>query len=119
MCDWIVRGRPCRRDAIRCAAHAQDPTPKFTPAPADHQPPSFLPAIALYTVDGHFVALEVGKTFSFSCKEALADTQTTLAKATTLSSHKAVGLCIPIPTYNAADLIPSKEPPKAPADNQV
>lgn len=101
--------------ALACVLNGCATVPKaakFTPSMSDHQPPRFLPGIALYDHDGRFVAFEVGKTFGYSCKEALDDTQATLEHATTLSNHRAVGLCVPIPTYNAADLVPGAEPAK-------
>lgn len=87
------------------------------PAASDHQPPRFLPAIALYR-DDRFVALEVGKTFSYTCKEALADTQLTLERTVPVGV-RAVGMCIPVPTYSAEDLTPAAAPPKPQPDNTL
>lgn len=89
-----------------------------TPAASDHQPPCFLPAVVLYDTDNRFIALEVGKTFSYACKGALDDAQATIEKATA-AGRRLVGLCIPVPTYSAADLVPADDPPKAEPDNAV
>jgi len=78
------------------------------PAVSDHQPPRFLPAVVLYDKDDHFLAIEVGKTFSYSCKAALGDAQGTIEKATA-AGRRLVGLCIPVPTYSAADLVPATD----------
>lgn len=80
-----------------------------TPAESDHQPPRFLPAVVLYDKDGHFMAIEIGKTFSYTCKGALDDAQGSIEKATS-AGRRLVGLCVPVPTYNAADLMPAMEP---------
>jgi len=86
------------------------------PATSDHQPPRYLPAVALY-INNRFQAVEVGKTFSFTCKDALDDTSSAIAKAVMNGppGTKAVGMCIPIPTYDPADLAEGagqQEPPK-------
>jgi hypothetical protein len=96
------------------ATHADEP--KFTPAASDHQPPRFLPAVALY-INNRFQAVQVGKDFQFTCKAALDDTASAIAKAVENGppGTKAVGFCIPIPTYDPADLAEGqgqKEPPK-------
>lgn len=88
------------------------------PAASDHQPPRFLPAVVLYDTDNRFQAIEVGKTFSYTCKAALDDAQATIEKATA-AGRRLVGLCIPVPTYSPADLVPAADPPKAPADNSL
>lgn len=88
------------------------------PAASDHQPPRFLPAVVLYDTDNRFITIEVGKTFAYSCKGALDDAQATIEKATA-AGRRLVGLCIPVPTYSAADLVPAADPPKAPADNSL
>jgi len=97
------------------AATAQVTNTPYTPAASDHQPPRFLPGVALYR-DKRFLALQVGKTFSLSCKEALDDTQSAIAKAIENGGPNilAIGLCIPVPTYSPADLLPGageQEPP--------
>lgn len=89
-----------------------------TPAASDHQPPRFLPAVVLYDTSDRYIALEVGKTFSYSCKAALDDAQATIEKATA-AGRRLVGLCIPVPTYNPADLIPASDPPAPTADNSL
>lgn len=88
------------------------------PAASDHQPPRFLPAVVLYDTSDRFIAMEIGKTFSYSCKAALDDAQATIEKATA-AGRRLVGLCIPVPTYNPADLVPTADSPKAPADNSL
>jgi hypothetical protein len=88
------------------------------PAASDHQPPRFLPAVVLYDKDDRFMVIEVGKTFSYTCKGALDDAQATIAKAAA-AGRRLVGLCVPVPTYNPADLMPAAEPPKPSADNTV
>ena len=104
--------------------HANDafvtaPAPDVTiiPAESDHQPPRFLPAVALYSPDGRFIALEVGKMFSYTCKAALDDARGSIEKATAVG-RRLIGLCIPVPTYNVADLVPPPEPKKD-ADNTL
>lgn len=89
-----------------------------TPAASDHQPPRFLPGIVLYDKDDRFMTIQVGTTFSFTCKAALDDAQASIEKATA-AGRRLVGLCIPVPTYSAADLVPASDPPKAPADNSL
>lgn len=74
------------------------------PVASDHQPPRFLPAVVLYDKDDRFVAIEVGKTFSFTCKGALDDAQGSIERAAAVG-RRLVGLCIPVPTYAAADLL--------------
>lgn len=97
--------------ALACAFAA-------TPAESDHQPPRFLPGIVLYDSAGHFIALQVGTTFSYTCKGALDDSQASIEKATA-AGRRLIGLCIPVPTYNAADLVPSADPPKPSPDNAL
>src|SRR5579859_1790540 len=65
-------------------------------AESDHQPPRFLPAVVLYDGNGRFIAIEVGKTFSYTCKDALGDAQSSIEKATAVG-RRLVGLCIPVP----------------------
>lgn len=95
-----------------CSAHAA------TPAASDHQPPRFLPAVVLYDAADHFQAIEVGKTFSYSCRDALKDAQATIEKATA-AGRRLIGLCIPVPTYSPADLVPAADPSKSPTDNSL
>lgn len=85
---------------LRSDAHAEEAAPKLSP--------TFLSAIAMYDADGRFSALAVGKTRFTSCKDALEDTQPALALAAEHGpkGSRAVGLCIPLHTYNVADLIP-------------
>lgn len=98
--------------ALSCSAHAA------VPAASDHQPPRFLPAVVLYDKEDRFIAIEVGKTFSYSCKAALDDAQGTIEKATA-AGRRLVGLCVPVPTYNAADLVPTADAPKPDKDNTL
>lgn len=100
--------------------HAADDNgaPVTKPAASDHQPPRFLSAVAVYR-NNRFAGFSAGKTFFLSCREALEDTQTAVAKGTE-KGLKVIGLCIPIPTYDPADLAEGMAPalPDAP-DNQV
>lgn len=98
--------------------HAADVDQRQVPAASDHQPPRFLPAVILYDKDNRFIAIEVGKTFAYSCKGALDDAQATIEKATA-AGRRLVGLCVPVPTYSAADLVPAADPPKAEPDNSL
>ncbi len=113
--------------SVLAATHAADvdqrDVPAFIPAASDHQPPRFLPGVALY-LSNRFVTLQVGKTFSFTCKDALADTQTAIANALENGppGTRAVGLCIPIPTYDPADLAEGageQAPPVKSEDNSL
>lgn len=93
----------------------------FTPAASDHQPPRFLPAVALY-INRRFVKMEVGRLFQITCKDALDDTRTAIAKANENGppGTLAIGLCIPVPTYDPADLSEGagqQEPPPAKVPN--
>lgn len=92
--------------AVAAATDIPATNPVFVPAASDHQPPRFLPAVALYR-DRRFLALQVGKTFSLTCKAALDDTQTAIAKAIENGGPGilAVGLCVPVPTYDPKDLL--------------
>lgn len=87
------------------------------PAESDHQPPRFLPAVALYR-DNRFIGIQVGTTFSYTCRAALDDTKSTLAKAIPAGAQ-VVGLCIPIPTYSVLDLTPSADVEKPAVDNTL
>jgi hypothetical protein len=76
-------------------------------ADAPQLPPTFLSAVSLYDGDGRFVALATGKTRFHSCADALEDTRSALEKALSSGPEnaRAIGLCIPLHTYNVADLI--------------
>lgn len=88
------------------------------PAASDHQPPRFLPAIVAYDGDGRYLKLVVGSTFSYTCRGALDDAQASIEKATA-AGRRLVGLCIPVPTYSAVDLVPAADPPKPAPDNEL
>lgn len=69
-------------------------------------PPRFLPGVAVYK-DKRFMGLIVGKTVHFSCRDALDATQSAIAKHfEAVDGSSAIGLCIPVPTYTVADLVP-------------
>lgn len=91
----------------------------YIPAASDHQPPRFLPGVALYR-DKRFMALQVGKTFSFTCKDALKDTQSAIAKAIENGGPNilAIGLCIPVPTYDPRDLTEGQGEQAPPASTE-
>lgn len=84
-------------------------------------PPRYMSAVATYDTHLRFVALLTGKTFFLSCKEALEDTQTAIAKATELAplGSRAVGMCLPIPTYSYDDLIPQPDDTKPAVEPDV
>lgn len=129
-CAVMYWGNPAHAAELRyqCADYAPYPHVVWhdcgaavkigAPAASDHQPPRFLPAVVLYDKDNRFIAMEVGKKFSYTCKAALDDAQATIEKATA-AGRRLVGLCIPVPTYSAADLVPAADPPKSSTDNSL
>lgn len=80
--------------------------------PSKVLPPRFLSALVTYDPQQRFVKFIAGRTFFLSCRDALADTQTAIAKAIELApaGSRTIGLCIPIRTYSDLDLIPPSEP---------
>lgn len=92
------------------------------PNPAATLPPRFLPAVAVYK-DKRFMGLVVGKTVHLSCRDALDATQSAIAKHfEAVDGSSAIGLCIPVPTYTVADLVPpelNKPEVKKPADDNT
>lgn len=92
-------------------------------------PPRFLPGVAVYK-DKRFMGLVVGKTVHATCRDALDATQSAIAKHfEAVDGSSAIGLCIPVPTYAVADLVPPPDsapkfpprtdPAKPADDNQV
>lgn len=78
-------------------------------------PPRFLPGVAVYK-DKRFMGLVVGKTVHATCRDALDATQSAIAKHfEAVDGSSAIGLCIPVPTYAVADLVPPP-PLGAPGD---
>lgn len=79
--------------------------PKSKIAPAT--PHVFYAGVATY-IDKHPVGLFVSKDRFLSCREALDDTQSALAKIGEDGdgSHSGVGVCIPVPVFDPADMIP-------------
>lgn len=89
---------------IACAVALADEPPAF----AQHAlPPTYLSAIVTYDAHGRFVTLVTGSTRFTSCRDALDDTQSALAKHAEYApkGSRAEGACIPLHTYSAEDLV--------------
>lgn len=70
-------------------------------------PPMYLSAVVNYDSNRRFTRVVVGSTRFLTCRDALDDTQSALALAAEyapVGAH-AEGICIPLHTYNDADLI--------------
>lgn len=76
-------------------------------------PPTFLSAVAMYAPDGTFVKLEVGNDRFTSCRDALDDTMSAIARASEFAppGARTIGQCIPIRTYAVRDLMPEQVAP--------
>lgn len=84
---------------VLCVAYAADPGRTL--------PPTFLPGVLQYDAQGRYVGAAFGSTRFLTCKEALDDTQSAIAKANEVNPQGwlAIGTCLPIPTRNELDLI--------------
>lgn len=87
---------------ILLASCASVPKPKNVPGPH-----VFYAGVALY-LNKHPIGLAVSKDRFLSCRDALDDTRSIIAKVEEEgdSTHSAIGVCIPIPVYDASDLVP-------------
>lgn len=69
-------------------------------------PPTYLSGIVAYDVNGRYASIHTSTARYVSCREALEDTASALAKAAEYAPKGAhsEGLCIPIHTYNILDV---------------
>lgn len=79
---------------------------KADPTPNAGMPPTYLSGVATYAANGRFVKLLMGSTRFLTCRMALDDTETALAKAQEMqpAGARSEGICIPLHTYNYADV---------------
>lgn len=81
-------------------------------------PPTFLPGVVLYDAEGKFVRAELGSLRFFSCRDALDDTRSAVQKAMLDAPEgaRAIGICLPLHTYNVGDLVPAAPTSPAPPE---
>lgn len=70
-------------------------------------PPTYVSGVVTYDVEGHFAKLVTGSTRFLSCREALDDTMSALAKFAEYAPKGSIaeGVCIPVHTHSPADLV--------------
>lgn len=97
---YVGRIQPVTRDAI----------------PIQAMPPTYLSGVVTYAPDGRFAKLLMGATRFLSCRDALDDTESAIAKAQERQppGARTEGVCFPLHTYNYDDVTSVKAGPKSP-----
>lgn len=102
---------------VAVVAHITQPGGFIPLADAEQSmPPTYLSGVVTYAPDGRFAKLLMGATRFLSCRDALDDTESAIAKAQERQppGARTEGVCFPLHTYNYDDVTSVKAGPKSP-----